>query len=303
MATLTTNEINFKNELEEKGYCIIENVLNEEEIYDTIQLHNQWRGQLKRISEENGGINNLDVFHEKIDPHGIYKHFEAGHQEYAWFIRTNPKVINIFKKLWDTNELVVSFDGSCYIPKESKKKDTIWTHTDKGPENEDKCVQGFVSLTSNKDRTLVVYEGSHKLHKNYFDTCGFKNKSNWQLINHDYLESIKDTRKKLDVKAGSLVLWDSRTFHQNCFGKPNSEERFVQYVCYLPKNTKQNNKSQQNKRKYYFETRRTTSHYPYPIKVNTKQGRTYGDDRLLIDYDLLPKPNLDRFMEQIYELI
>ena len=31
----------------------------------------------------------------------------------------------------------------------------------------------------------------------------------------------------LNIPAGSLVLWDSRTFHQNQYGKPNSEERIV----------------------------------------------------------------------------
>ena len=293
----------FKTELEENGYCIIEDVLNEEEILDTIQLHKQWREQLRRISKTNGGVNDLDNFHANMDPHGIYKYFEAGHQEHAWFIRTNPKVIDIYKELWETDDLVVSFDGSCYIPKEWTKKDTIWTHTDKGPENEDMCVQGFVALTSNKERTLMVYEGSHKLHKEYFRNYSYKNKGNWQLINHDYLELIKDRQRILDVKAGSLVLWDSRTFHQNRFGKPNSEERFVQYVCYLPRHHKLNNNSQQKKRKEYLETRRTTSHYPYPIKVNAKQGRTFGNEDLFIDYDLLPEPNNDRFSKVIQELI
>ena len=77
------------------------------------------------------------------------------------------------------------------------------------------CYQGFVSLTNNKERTLVVYEGSHLIHKKYFEERDNNGSKNWNLICHDFLESIKDTKKVLNVKAGSLVLWDSRTFHQN----------------------------------------------------------------------------------------
>ncbi len=40
---------------------------------------------------------------------------------------------NVFKSLWKTNELVVSFDGTCWIPKEVRKTDNCWTHTDQAP--------------------------------------------------------------------------------------------------------------------------------------------------------------------------
>ena len=52
-----------------------------------------------------------------------------------------------------------------------------------------------------------------------------------------------DLRRVLHVPAGSLVIWDSRTFHQNQYGAPNSEERLVQYVCFLPKNHPKNTKN------------------------------------------------------------
>ena len=57
------------------------------------------------------------------------------------------------------------------------------------------------------------------------------------------------------------------------------------------------------KRKKYFEERRTTSHWPCPIKVNGKQGRTFGNDRLRINYDALRAPMLDDMMDDIQELL
>ena len=280
--------------LDTKGYVVIPNVLSEDEVRHSLDLFHNWKDS----------IPNLEKMHNKVDPHGIFKFHQAGHQPHAWNIRTTPKIIDIYKTIWNTDELSVSFDGCCWIPKNLKKKDNIWTHTDQAPNSKGlKCYQGFVALTSNKERTLVVYKGSHKLHEKYFEDRGIKSSKNWQLIEHDYLKSIEDKRRCLNVPAGSLVLWDSRVFHQNRYGKPMSEERIVQYVCYLPKNNKGNTESQKKKKLKYLNELRTTSHWPYPIRVNSLQPPTYGDKSILIDYNSLPKPDLENMMEDIMKLI
>tara|TARA_B100000497_G_C7588664_1_gene354077 strand:- start:80 stop:1000 length:921 start_codon:yes stop_codon:yes gene_type:complete len=280
--------------LKENGYVIIPNVLNIHEINTAKQLFINWKNS----------IPNLDKLHNTIDPHGIFKFLEIGHQEFAWNIRTRPQIINIFKKIWNTDDLVVSFDGSCYISKDCNKKDKTWTHTDQAPNSIGlKCYQSFVSLTNNEERTLIVYEKSHLLHEKYFKERNISHSKNWNLIDIDYLNSIEYSKKTLKVNAGDLVIWDSRTFHQNQYGKINSEERLVQYLCYLPKNVKNNNKNQQNKRLKYFSERRTTSHWPYPLNVNGLQPQTYGDKSKLIDYSTLPKPNLDKYLNIIKTII
>ena len=282
-----------KNELDINGYCIIDNVLDESEIDQSKEMFYNWQKT----------IFNHDKIHNTVNPHGIYKYHEIGHQRHAWFIRTNPKVQNIFKKLWNTDDLIVSFDGSCFISKDNNKKDKIWTHTDQGPNNNNKCYQAFVSLTNNEERTLVVYKGSHLYHQKYFQDKNIKSKSNWHLIDHTVLENLKDSKKVLKVKAGSLVIWDSRCFHQNQYGKPFSEERIVQYVCYFPKNNKYNTPAMIKKRQKYFDDRRTTSHWPAPIKVNGKQPRTFGDESKIIDYSRLIKPDLDDMILDIKKII
>ena len=95
------------------------------------------------------------------------------------------------KKIWNTDKLVVSFDGSCYISKDCNKQDNIWTHTDQAPNSKGlQCYQGFVALTSNRERTLVVYEESHLLHEQYFKERNITISKNWQLISEEYLETI-----------------------------------------------------------------------------------------------------------------
>lgn len=283
-----------KSNIHEKGYVVIPEILSPEDIRESRRMFFKWKES----------IPNHDRIHYKTDPHGIYKTLEAGHQRHAWFIRTRPKVKEVFKKLWDSEELIVSFDGCCYIPKANQSKDKIWTHTDQAPIHKElKCYQGLVTLTDNQERTLVVYEGSHLLHKKYFEDRNICHKNNWNLIEHNYLEEIQDKKRVLNIPAGSLVLWDSRTFHQNQYGKPGSEERLVQYVCYLPKNHPKNTAAMAVKRNKYFQTRRTTSHWPAPIHVNGLQPRTFGDNTLKIDYSILPKPNLDDLLPEINKLI
>lgn len=281
-------------ELEEKGFTIIPSALTSEEIELAKNMFYDWENS----------VENLEKMHDTIDPHGIFKFHEVGHQEFAWFIRTRPKIIRIFKKLWQTDSLVVSFDGACHIPKKFSKRDKIWTHTDQSPKCVGlNCYQSFVALTDNSERTLVVYESSHLLHEKYFKDRNICDSKNWHLIDHDYLEKIKDLKRVLKVNAGDLVIWDSRTFHQNQYGAPDSEERIVQYVCYLPKNDEKNTETQKIKREKYFLERRTTSHWPYPIKVNSLQPQTYGDNRRLIDYSKLKPPNLEKYMDVIKTLI
>lgn len=283
-----------KQELSEKGYVVVPNVLTEEQITYSKKIFKDWQKT----------IPNHDVIHKAVSPHGIYKFHEVGHQRHAWYIRTRKTVTDIFKGIWDCEELVVSFDGSNYIPKNCNKKDNFWTHTDQSPAKKGvHCYQGMVTLTDNKERTLVLYEGSHKLHEPYFKVYEPKTGGDWQVLDENYIYSIKNAKRVLHIPAGSLAIWDSRTFHQNQYGKANSEERMTQYVCYLPDNHEKNTETMTKKRVKYFKERRTTSHWPCPIKVNGKQPRTFGNADKLIDYNTLTPPQLDDLMPEIVKLL
>lgn len=286
--------------LERDGYVVIPNVLTPEEVERATEMFHSWRKSVPNLENQS---------------HGIYKHHEVGHQRHAWYIRTRPKVKQQFVDIWkhygaeEPDDMIVSYDGSCYIEPECNKKDNHWTHTDQGSPSggeidELKCIQGFVALTSNEQRTFVCYEGSHKVHAKYFKYKGLKTSSNWNIIDKEVVDGLQDFKRVLKVEAGSLVLWDSRTFHNNQYGpQGNNEERLVQYVCMLPRSHENNKESNQKKRINYFEERRTTTHWPCPVKVNGKQCQTYGDTSKLIDYDKLPKIDLSDMMEEIMTLV
>lgn len=283
-----------QNELETKGYCVVPGILTQHEVNRCIQSFQDWQGSIK----------NHDSIYPKIVSHGIYKYHNAGHTWHSWYIRTRPMVQDVFKTIWKTDSLITSFDGCCYIPQNCTKKDNIWAHSDQAPNSKGfQCYQSFVSLTENKERTFVVYEGTHKDHEAYFKERNIESTKNWQLIDHDYIRSIEHKKRILHVPVGAMVLWDSRTFHQNQYGAPNSETRMAQYVCFFPKNHPQNTPAMQKKRNQYYDQRRTTTHWPCPIRVNSLQPQTYGNTELDINYDTLPPSDLSEFCDDIPKLL
>ena len=244
-------------ELREKGYTLVSGVFTQEKVDKARQLFFDWLTSVPHVEE----------FHTRESFQGLMKYAQIGHQKHTWFIKTDPVVQQVFRELWKTDELVTGFDGCCWIPANWSMTDVCWTHTDQAASAKGlHCVQGFVSLTDNVERSFVVYEGTHLLHETYMKLKGFTGTRNWRLIDQDYLSQLESRRKVLTVKAGDLVLWDSRTFHQNQYGTL-PEERLVQYVCFLPKHHPSNTDGMQRTRHKYFEKRRTTSHWPYPLSV------------------------------------
>lgn len=270
--------------MEEKGYMIVPNVLSPEKVAKMRYLFYDWLSENTQV-----------VDHHEESFQGLMKFAQIGHQKHTWAIKTDPAVQQVFRDLWQTDELVTGFDGTCWMPSHWEKPDVYWTHTDqaaclKGLH----CIQGFVSLTDNVDRSFVVYEGSHLLHEHYMETYGYTGNNNWRIIRPEYLEGLEP--KVLKVNAGDMVLWDSRTFHQNQYGFQSGchEERLVQYVCFLPRHHPGNTIGQQSLRRKYYRKRRTTSHWPYPI-----QGVPYHPEEPLI----VPPADLSEYEEEIQKLL
>ena len=86
------------NELKDKGYTIIPNVYNNEEINTYWDEFNLWRQK----------VQDLDYLHNIIDFNGIFKHHQVGHQRFAWLARTNQKILKNLKKILNTDELLFS---------------------------------------------------------------------------------------------------------------------------------------------------------------------------------------------------
>lgn len=213
--------------------------------------------------------------------HGIFKS-NFGHLQFLWNIR--ERCIDVFKEICQEEELLVSFDGGCFIPP-GKGMSGSWFHCDQGRliSRDYCCAQGVVALTPSgpHDGGLVVIEGSHKIFGDYLDThpvFGFA----WAKVDvSDPL--VRDLSiVKVCVPAGHIMLFDSRTFHCNMPPEPEAKTpRMVTYVSMLGKSGA--TPKELSKRKEAFKKQRMTNHWAYTSALVTtaKDPRSWGKDYLV----------------------
>lgn len=169
-AKIEQNQPEWLAELEEKGYCVVPGVLSRSKSSEYVSKFWDW----------------LESFHTGVDrsnpktwtcsklphnSHGIIQHFAIGHAQFVWDIRSEDSVIDVFSKIWNTQRLLVSFDGANFS-RVTKSQTKPWPHVDQGPKKKGKvCIQGLVNLldSGENDGGLLVYEGSHKLHAKFFE--------------------------------------------------------------------------------------------------------------------------------------
>ena len=287
--SLTAMNKDITSKLDEFGFVVVTDVLTPNQIAEGKRTFYKWY-------ESNDQVQAL---HDKVSTRGIFKHFHIGGTEFLWQTRTHLSVKRVYRAVHGVKimtPMVTSLDGACFVPSTwTKKKDRwpkkSWVHTDLKPKGDVECVQGYVSYTNNPEdgRTTIFYRGSHKIFKDYYNefTADRDKNKQWTKINIDYLKrpAIAKLRTTVNVPAGSMVLWNSRTFHSTQWGE-RPHERLVAYVCMFPKSM--DTPKMAKKRKLYAIMGRTTSHWPCPIGVNEVHPQHYGNLSLRIQYDELP---------------
>ena len=211
-----------------------------------------------------------------------------GHSKLCWGIRQEQKVIDVFSHIWKVkpDELLTSFDGmSIHFPHEITKRGHYtgedWFHTDQSQLKKDFCcVQGMVTLfdINEGDATFRCMKKSNNFHSQFFEKYDIKSKGDWYKLNEE-TSSYFDKFEKCSIIAekGSLILWDSRTFHQGIESRierkiPNI--RNVIYVSMLPRNTA--TEYDLKKKRKAFNKKRTTSHWSNKSRLFSKLPNTCG---------------------------
>ncbi len=264
--------------LKEDGYCVVPSVLNDEECAAGIDGMWTWLESLGtgiNRKEENSWNEKRWVPNTK----GIVLQLPVGQEQFAWDIRQNPKIANVFATLWETKpeDMLTSFDRICImVPPElngSHSPIPAWPHTDQNPVKKGlRCVQGFVTLeeVGPNDGTLMVYKGSHKLHENYFKTHACRSKTDFVLLpkGETWYQQKGCEIVRVTAPKGSVILWDSRTIHYNCAPKLPREIprfRYVVYVCMTPRAwTTEDICIEKTK---VFEAKRCTNHWPHEVST------------------------------------
>lgn len=306
---MCNNETEINESLENYGVAIVPNILNDQE------CENLYQGMFDSLAHITKDTENPIIkedpttwkhFKKLFPSHSmLIQHWKMGHIQSVWDIRQNPKIVDVFSKIYQQPQenMLVSFDGvSFQFPPEIVNFGWLrksWFHSDQSFTRPNKeCIQGWVTAKDVNvgDATLSFFEGSHKFHKQFAETFSMTDKKDWCILKtkeqHTFYES-KCEEKRISCPKGSLVLWDSRTIH--CGTEPfqkreNPNFRCVVYVCYQPRSL--STETQLAKKRMAFNNLRMTNHYPCKIKLFGKNPNTYGPGRLPINISDIPPPVL-----------
>jgi len=228
----------------------------------------------------------LVMYRPQLSTRGIVKGHGIGQSELLWHVRSNRSVKKVFAHIWNTRQLLTSFDGCCTFRdwryNSSWKTTGGWNHVDQNPRKKPNrcCVQGLVSMYDQNEKTgsLVVYPKSH-LHFAELATTG-KSSSDFIMIHDKHsIFANGDIRGKLvHSKAGDLVVWDSRTIHSNSpavtiprleQGEPIDLLRLVVYISMSPIQLMQKHNLEEfrERRKYFVENNITTNHWSTELNI------------------------------------
>ena len=186
---------------------------------------------------------------------GILPSYGIGHSSAQWFIRDQQAVQDSFAAIWEDNDLLTSFDGMAiwrpwtHNANWRTNDGPTWMHIDQHPIGRPgrHCVQGLVNLIDSSQATggNVMVPGSHKrfeaIPADYPDRLARIHPSidHFRFPKQDPL--LADTQPiQAHLKAGDMLLWDSRTIHCSSPGTetpPDNKQllRAASLVCMMPR--------------------------------------------------------------------
>ena len=241
--------------LENQGFAVIGNALSTEQAVEAISKLWDYLEELGTgIDREDSSTWGDDRWPTAVHG-GILPSFGIGHSAAQWFIRDVEGVKASFAAIWDTDDLLTSFDGvSIWRPWGVNRTwrtefGSSWMHIDQHPVGRPgrHCVQGLVNLlpTSRARGGNVVVPGSHRR----FESIPTDYDERLARIHPtiDHFRFPKDDPLLADTKPimahmepGDLMLWDSRTIHCSNHGTDEAASetgllRAASLVCMMPR--------------------------------------------------------------------
>lgn len=273
--------------LRENGFAVVKNVIPRDR---AVQYQMQAYDWLKSFGTdldfnrpETWIKENLPV-QSKINTFNTYG---VVHEKFMWDARMEPGVLDVFAKIWGTEELLVSFDSLnvTFPNRKDVPRKPAWEHIDQSPLRRGlHCVQGIINLSPSgpEDGGLMVYPGSHKLNDEFFDTQTDKN--TWETIDRylfnetqlSWFASHGIRPHKVCAEIGDLILWDSRLIHYGSEPSELSNQiRTVIYAAYTP--ARLANEEALEKKKEIFGQWGATTHWPHD-NIRVRDVQTFLED-------------------------
>ncbi|KAL2785527.1 hypothetical protein BJX66DRAFT_343035 [Aspergillus keveii] len=272
-----TNYGDFRDALNRDGYAVVKGAIPIEraknyanEFYTYLE---DFDLGYKRDDPSTVKRANLPVINEK----GMILAYGVTHEKWVWDIRSEPGVIDAFAKVYDDEDLIVSFDvvNVQFANREDMPENKPWPHQDQDPSKPGfRCLQGLVNLNpaGPNDGGLIVCPGGHRLSAQFHaemadepripawtpEWFGYTENGMKWLADHG-LEWVK-----VCCEPGDLIVWDSRTPHYN-LPPAGKQDRLAIYTCYMP--VAEASQEDLVRKKGAFEKRLGTTHWPNAVHV------------------------------------
>ncbi|CAE7341743.1 unnamed protein product [Symbiodinium sp. CCMP2456] len=219
-----------KEHLQKEGYVVLADVLAPNEVEEaTDRFWSYLTASSAGAVQRESPLTWQSHLWPGQDYNGLINSGGIGQSDFMWYVRSKPKVVAAFADVWDVDkeDLIVSFDGCCAFRPPSIdprwRTRAGWFHTDQNGRTTGSdfvCAQGLVALTDGDEATggLAVLPGSHRSHEAIFQRYPLERENDFFILpRSDELLSEAHHLKPhiVKVKAGDLVLWDSRLIHCN----------------------------------------------------------------------------------------
>ena len=266
-----SDEEGWKFHLNEQGYIVIKDILTVEQHAQGLEL---FKKDMQTVSPKYDGtsttmnIDHLPLMFGK----GMAVFNGFGQSDFMWSLRTNTKIQDIFKRVYEVEDLVTSLDGfSMFVSKAQKSKS--WLHIDQNPKTKLYSIQGaynYFPVKSCRDAGFVVVPKSHT---EFTPTVSHSN--NWIVCEDQKAQQEKS--RKLLIPENCLVLWNSKTIHANegMINGTTELNRLTCYVTFLPKSLR--TEKMRKARVEAYLNGKTTSHWSnlcqlkrYPFGFKTR---------------------------------
>lgn len=248
---------NWLHHLDEYGYVVIQNILDKNEYEDVFQtFQKDWNEMCPSFD-----FNNSLTWIEDCEPlhngwyYGMVNGHGFGQSDFQWKLRCNTNILDIWKSVHNTNELVVSFDGfSLFL---SKNQEGIMYHVDQHPNDTLYSIQGAYNFfrVTELDAGFIVVPKSHKTHK-----TSFSEEYKFICIDDDDVHLLD--AKHLLIPENCFILWNSKTIHSSLGMDLNKDlefNRLTSYLTYFPKELR--DESVKNERIGGYKNGDNCSHY------------------------------------------
>lgn len=157
------------------------------------------------------------------------------HLNSQWQIRQDPRIVDIFSQILDTDELMVALDRVSF--KYPGMGENEFCHWDSNPffwdEEEYESVQGIIALS---DTSFFAVPGTHtkEFQKEFTSQYPATTRRDQYFVleEHDPLK-LRSKVVEYPLRAGDLVIWSNRLLHEARINKKDTI-RYAYYLTYFP---------------------------------------------------------------------